>query len=53
LSARRCIRAVDATTVEEQGGAGTDWRVHYTLRLRSALDPVGLSFPAIHGRRLS
>jgi hypothetical protein len=33
LSARRCIRAVDATTVEEQGGAGTDWRVHYTLRL--------------------
>ena len=33
LSARRRIRAVDATTVEEQGGAGTDWRVHYTLRL--------------------
>jgi hypothetical protein len=24
---------VDATTVEEQGGAGTDWRVHYTLCL--------------------
>jgi hypothetical protein len=33
LSARRRLRAVDATTVEEQGGAGTDWRVHYTLRL--------------------
>jgi len=33
LSARRCLRAVDATTVEEHGGAGTDWRVHYTLRL--------------------
>jgi hypothetical protein len=27
------LRVVDATTVEEQGGAGTDWRVHYTLRL--------------------
>ena len=33
LSTRRRVRAVDATTVEEQGGAGTDWRVHYTLRL--------------------
>jgi hypothetical protein len=33
LSARRRIRVVDATTVEEQGGAGTSWRVHYTLRL--------------------
>ena len=33
LSVRRRLRAVDATTVEEQGGAGTDWRVHYTLRL--------------------
>ena len=33
LSPRRHLRAVDATTVEEQGGAGTDWRVHYTLRL--------------------
>jgi hypothetical protein len=33
VSPRRCLRAVDATTVEEQGGAGTDWRVHYTLRL--------------------
>src|SRR5580658_11073519 len=27
LSARRRIRVVDATTVEEQGGAGTSWRV--------------------------
>lgn len=33
LSPQRRLRAVDATTVEEQGGAGTDWRVHYTLRL--------------------
>jgi len=33
LSARRRLRAVDATTVEEQGGAGTDWRGPYTLRL--------------------
>lgn len=32
LPARR-IRVVDATTVQEQGGAGTDWRVHYTLCL--------------------
>ena len=24
---------VDATTVEERGGAGTDWRIHYTLCL--------------------
>jgi hypothetical protein len=27
------IRVVDATTVQEQGGAGTNWRVHYTLCL--------------------
>jgi hypothetical protein len=33
LSERRRIRAVDATPVKEQGGAGTDWRVHYTLSL--------------------
>ena len=33
LADRRRIRVVDATTVEEQGGAGTDWRVHYTLSL--------------------
>ncbi|MCF7669266.1 MAG: IS4 family transposase [Verrucomicrobia bacterium] len=33
VSQKRRIRVVDATTVEEQGGAGTDWRLHYTLRL--------------------
>jgi hypothetical protein len=33
VAQRRRIRVVDATTVEEQGGAGTDWRVHYTLSL--------------------
>jgi hypothetical protein len=32
-AAQRRIRVVDATTVQEQGGAGTDWRVHYTLRV--------------------
>ena len=32
-SAKLRIRVVDATTVEEQGGAGTNWRVHYTLQL--------------------
>jgi len=35
LVPRRQIRIVDATTVEEQGGAGTDWRIHYTLCLPS------------------
>jgi hypothetical protein len=33
LCAHRRVRVVDATTVQEQGGAGTDWRVHYTLCL--------------------
>jgi len=33
LSLQRRIRVVDATTVQEQGGAGTDWRVHYSLCL--------------------
>lgn len=33
LTVQRRIRVVDATTVQEQGGAGTDWRVHYTLCL--------------------
>jgi hypothetical protein len=32
LASRR-VRVVDATTVEEQGGTGTDWRVHYSLCL--------------------
>src|SRR5919198_3886061 len=29
----RRLRAVDATTVEEPGATGTDWRVHYSVRL--------------------
>jgi len=29
----RRVRAVDATTVEEPGATGTDWRVHYCLSL--------------------
>ena len=33
LAQQRRVRVVDATTVEEQGGAGTDWRLHYTLCL--------------------
>lgn len=33
MCSERRVRVVDATTVQEQGGAGTDWRVHYTLCL--------------------
>lgn len=29
----RRLRAVDATTIEEPGATGTDWRVHYSLTL--------------------
>jgi DDE family transposase len=29
----RRLRAVDATTIEEPGATGTDWRVHYCLSL--------------------
>ncbi len=29
----RRLRAVDATTIEEPGATGTDWRVHYSIRL--------------------
>lgn len=29
----RRLRAVDATTVEEPGATGTDWRVHYCIRI--------------------
>lgn len=29
------VRAVDATTVQESGSTGTDWRVHYALDLVS------------------
>lgn len=32
LKGRR-VRAVDATTVEEPGATGTDWRVHYVIGL--------------------
>lgn len=31
----RPIRVVDATTIREPGSTGTDWRVHYALRLPS------------------
>lgn len=31
----RRVRAVDATTVQESGSTGTDWRVHYALDLVS------------------
>jgi hypothetical protein len=27
------VRAIDATTVQEQGAKGTDWRVHFAVRL--------------------
>ncbi len=29
----RRLRAIDATAVEEPGATGTDWRVHYSIRL--------------------
>lgn len=32
LSGRR-LRAIDATTMEEPGATGTDWRVHYSVSL--------------------
>jgi len=28
-----CVRAVDASTVQEPGSTGTDWRVHYVVNL--------------------
>jgi hypothetical protein len=31
----RQVRIVDATTVSEPGSTGTDWRVHYSLKLSS------------------
>ena len=31
---QRVLRVVDATTVIEPGGTETDWRVHYSVRLR-------------------
>jgi hypothetical protein len=33
LCSQRRVRVVDATTIQEHGGAGTDWRVHYTMCL--------------------
>lgn len=36
LPTKRRLRAVDATTVEEPGSTGTDWRVHYSIALPSA-----------------
>jgi len=35
VSEGRQIRVVDATNVSEPGSTGTDWRVHYSLRLPS------------------
>ena len=29
----RQLRAIDATTVSEPGATGTDWRIHYAIRL--------------------
>lgn len=31
----RRLRAIDATTVQEPGATGTDWRVHYSISLPS------------------
>ncbi len=31
MSGERRLRAVDATTVQEPGATGTDWRVHYSI----------------------
>jgi len=33
VPAGRRLRAVDATTVEEPGATGTDWRVHFSISL--------------------
>jgi hypothetical protein len=35
LSTSLRIRAVDATTVQEYGNTGTDWRVHFAIDLQS------------------
>jgi hypothetical protein len=34
-SESRQLRVVDATTIREPGSTGTDWRVHYSLKLPS------------------
>lgn len=33
LSTSRCVRILDATVICEPGSTGTDWRLHYSLRL--------------------
>jgi hypothetical protein len=33
VCAQRRVRVVDATTIQEQGATGTDWRVHYSMCL--------------------
>jgi hypothetical protein len=33
LPSGRRLRAIDATTIEEPGSTGTDWRVHYSISL--------------------
>jgi hypothetical protein len=35
FAGRYRVRAVDATTVQEPGSTGTDWRLHYVIDLRS------------------
>lgn len=35
LPARRRVRVVDATHIQEPGSAGSDWRLHYVLQLPS------------------
>lgn len=35
VSGDRQLRVVDATTIREPGSTGTDWRVHYSLKLPS------------------
>lgn len=35
VSEGRELRVVDATTIREPGSTGTDWRVHYSLKLPS------------------
>jgi len=29
------VRAVDATSISEQGSTGTDWRIHYAINLKN------------------
>lgn len=33
LGGSYCLRALDATFIQEPGSTGTDWRLHYSLRL--------------------